>query len=111
MSNSFYTHGSFPSTGSAATSASMRAELDLITAGFDKFPALSGAVADQLVAINSTGTALVTITTLPTLAVVDNLFTIQDNSDSTRKFKFDAANISASTTRTFTMPDANTTRK
>ena len=42
MSNSFYNHGAFPSTGSAATSASMRAELDLVSAGFDKMPTLSG---------------------------------------------------------------------
>ena len=109
MSNSFYTHGSFPSTGSAATSASMRAELDLITAGFDKLPALSSGVANQLVAINSSGTGLTTITTLPTLTVNDSAFTVQDNADNTRKFKFEASGITAGATRTFTMPDATTT--
>jgi hypothetical protein len=87
----------------------MRAELDLITAGFDKLPALSSGVADQLVAINSSGTGLTTITTLPTLTVNDSAFTVQDNADNTRKFKFEASGITAGATRTFTMPDATTT--
>jgi hypothetical protein len=42
VANDYYTHGSFPSAGSPATSASMRAELDLITAGFDKLPSFTG---------------------------------------------------------------------
>jgi hypothetical protein len=87
----------------------MRAELDLITAGFDKLPALSSGVANELVAINSSGTGLTTITTLPTLTVNDSAFTIQDNADNTRKFKFEASGITAGATRTFTMPDATTT--
>jgi hypothetical protein len=64
MSNDFYNHGSFPTTGSAATSASMRAELDLIAAGFDKLPTLTGN-ADEIVVVNSSGTALSSIATLP----------------------------------------------
>jgi hypothetical protein len=87
----------------------MRAELDLITAGFDKLPALSSGVANELVAINSSGTGLTTITTLPTLTVNDSAFTVQDNADNTRKFKFEASGITAGATRTFTMPDATTT--
>lgn len=55
--NDFYTHGSFPATGSAATSAGMRAELDLITAGFDKMPSLTGN-ASRAVIVNGSGTAL-----------------------------------------------------
>ena len=64
MSNNFYNHGSFPTTGSAATSASMRAELDAIAAGFDKMPTLTGN-ANEIVVVNSSGTALTAIPTLP----------------------------------------------
>ncbi len=64
MSNNFYNHGSFPTTGSAATSASMRAELDSIAAGFDKLPTLTGN-ANEIVVVNSSGTALDSIPTLP----------------------------------------------
>lgn len=39
----------------------------------------------------------------------DSAFTIQDNSDTTKKFQFQASGISASTTRTYTVPNANTT--
>ena len=64
MSNDFYNHGSFPTTGSAATSASMRAELDSIAAGFDKMPVLTGN-ADEIVVVNASGTALSSIASLP----------------------------------------------
>ena len=39
----------------------------------------------------------------------DNAFTIQDDLDNTKKFQFQASSISASTTRTYTMPDKNGT--
>ena len=64
MSNDFYNHGSFPTTGSAATSASMRAELDSIAAGFDKMPTLT-ANANEIVVVNSSATGLDSIATLP----------------------------------------------
>jgi len=108
MSNSFYTHGSFPSIGSAATSASMRAELDLITVGFDKLPTLSGN-ANLFVVINSAGTALTQTSTLPPATFTDTGFTIQDDSDNTRKFQFNAGTVSTATTRVYSVPDANTT--
>ncbi len=57
--NSYYTHGSFPATGAQASSAAMRGEFDLITAGFDKLPTLSGNGGLPLV-INSAGTAITT---------------------------------------------------
>ena len=64
MSNDFYNHGSFPTTGSAATSASMRSELDSIAAGFDKMPTLTGN-ANEIVVVNSSATGLDSIATLP----------------------------------------------
>jgi len=39
----------------------------------------------------------------------DDNFTLQDNSDTTKKAQFQCSGISGSTTRTFTFPDANTT--
>lgn len=108
MSNNYYTHGSFPSTGSAATSASMRAELDLVTAGFDKLPTLTGN-GDKFVVINSLGTAMTVTSVLPAATVIDNSFTVIDQGDNTKAFQFDASAISTATTRTFTLPDANAT--
>jgi hypothetical protein len=67
MANDFYNHGSFPTTGSAATSASMRAELDSIAAGFDKMPTLT-ASANAIIVVNSTATALTSIASLPATA-------------------------------------------
>ena len=42
---------------------------------------------------------------LPTF--LDSVFTIADNSDTTKKFQFQASGISTATTRTLTVPDAN----
>lgn len=67
MPNDFYNHGSFPTTGSAATSASMRAELDSIVAGFDKMPTLTGN-ANEVVVVNASGTALASLPSLPAIS-------------------------------------------
>ncbi|CAB4130639.1 hypothetical protein UFOVP123_21 [uncultured Caudovirales phage] len=108
MSNSFYNHGAFPSTGSAATSASMRAELDLVSAGFDKMPTLAGN-ANKFVIVNSTGTGLTQTDVLPAFTVTDTDFTVQDNGDNTRKFQFNAGSITTGNTRIYSMPDLDTT--
>jgi hypothetical protein len=108
MSNSFYNHGAFPSTGSAATSASMRAELDLVAAGFDKMPTLSGN-ANKFIIVNSTGTALTQTDVLPAFTVTDTDFTVQDDGDNTRKFQFNAGSITTGNTRVYVMPDLDTT--
>jgi hypothetical protein len=57
IGNDYYTHGGFPATGSVASSASMRAELDTITAGFDKLPSFAGN-ASKAVIVNGGATAL-----------------------------------------------------
>jgi len=41
--------------------------------------------------------------------VVDSTFTITDNSDNTKKVKFQASGVTTGTTRTLTVPDSNTT--
>lgn len=61
QANDFYNHGSYPTPGSPATSAGLRAELDLIAAGFDKLPSIGSPNANKLVVVNPTGTALTTL--------------------------------------------------
>lgn len=58
MPNSYYTHGSYPTTRQAGSSSLMRTELEAIEAGFDKLidPATH---ANQVVTINGAGTAMV----------------------------------------------------
>ncbi len=57
MSNDFYVPSGYPAPNAPGASASMRAELDLIEAGFEKLPALTGN-GNKLVVVNSGGTAL-----------------------------------------------------
>lgn len=70
--NDYYNHGSFPVTGSQASSADMRAELDLIQAGFVKLPTITGNNSKAVI-VNSGATAL-TVTT-GTLALAGNFAT------------------------------------
>jgi len=49
-----------------------------------------------------------TITT-PTLTILDNALTIQDNADNTKQAVFQLSGITTATTRTYTLPDADTT--
>lgn len=44
-----------------------------------------------------------------TITVKDSLLTIQDDGDTSKQAKFQASGISTATTRTYTLPDANTT--
>jgi hypothetical protein len=86
----------------------MRAELSSISSGFDKLPTLSGN-ATKLVAVNSSGTALEAVSVLPPLTITDSNLVVEDNADSTRKFRFEASSVSAGATRVLTVPDANMT--
>ncbi len=65
--NPYYDHGSYPAPGTTASSAGMRAELDLIEAGFSKLPTLSGN-ANKAVVVNGSGNALATTTGTLTLS-------------------------------------------
>jgi len=69
MTNPYYAPTGVPQTSSQGTSAVMRNEFDLIAAGFDLLPAVTGN-ANKAVVINSAGTAL-TVTT-GTLALAGN---------------------------------------
>lgn len=68
MSNSYYNHSSYPAPNAPGSSAQMRAELGLITSGFDKLPSLTGN-AYKVAMVNSTGTALVVSAALQSLAI------------------------------------------
>ncbi len=59
MSNEYYDHNNYPVQGAQGSSAAMRAELDLIEAGFNKLPVLTGN-GNKLVKINAGGTGLST---------------------------------------------------
>ena len=49
------------------------------------------------------------ISNASTITLKDINFTLQDNTDTSKQLKFELSGISASTTRTLTVPDANTT--
>lgn len=59
MANEYYDSSGYPQTGVSGSSASMRAELDSVEAGFNKLPTLT-ANGNKLVKVNSAGTGLET---------------------------------------------------
>lgn len=70
------------------------------------------AKADAATAVTLTGTQTLQNKTLDntnTITVKDTLLTIQDDGDATKQAKFQASGIATATTRTYTLPDANTT--
>jgi hypothetical protein len=58
---------------------------------------------------NETGTMLTSASTIPGGTFVDNTFRISDNSDSSKKLAFECSGITASNTRTMTVPDTDGT--
>lgn len=71
MSNSYYNHGSYPAPNAPGSSAQLRAELELITDGFDKLPTLSGN-AYKVAMIDSSGATLVASSALQSLAITSS---------------------------------------
>jgi|GEM_PF-1688303 len=59
MSNEYYDSTGYPQTGASGSSASMRAELDSVEAGFNKLPTLAGN-GGKLVKINAAANSLET---------------------------------------------------
>ena len=58
---------------------------------------------------NETGTMLTSASTIPGGTFVDDTFRISDNSDSSKKLAFECSGITASNTRTMTVPDTDGT--
>lgn len=65
MSNPYFTKSGYPSSNARAVSATLRAEIAAIEAGFDLLPTLSGN-GGEIIAVNSGATALEAITTTGT---------------------------------------------
>lgn len=63
MANPYYDHTTYPTPNAPGSSAQLRAELDLIEAGFDKLPTLTGN-ANKVVVVNSGETALAATSTV-----------------------------------------------
>ena len=68
MSNSYYTHTTYPTPNSPGSSATMRTELENITLGFDLLPTLA-ANGYKVAMVNSAGTALIASAALQALAI------------------------------------------
>lgn len=62
-----------------------------------------------LVGLTTTQTLTNKTLTTPTITVLDNALTIQDNADPTKQAQFQASGITAGQTRTVTIPDSNGT--
>ena len=68
MSNSYYTHTTYPTPNSPGSSATMRNELENVTLGFDLLPTLA-ANGYKVAMVNSAGTALIASAALQSLAI------------------------------------------
>lgn len=108
MTNPYYDHTTYPNPNAPGASAALRAELNLIEAGFGKLPTLAGN-ANKLVVVNGTNDGLIAVSVLPNLSVIDSTFLVQDNGDATKQFRFEASGITAGATRVVTVPDVNLT--
>jgi len=113
----YYNSSGAPSTGSSGSSSTMRAEFDLVEAGFDKMPALSGN-GSKLVRVNSGGTALEAFTaayttdgdTLSTGFTFPNTgLHVLDTDSSHDLILKPGSNITADRTLTITTGDADRT--
>ncbi len=63
MTNQYYDHSTYPAPNASGSSAQMRAELELIEAGFAKLPTLAGN-GGKLVRVNILGTAMEAVSDL-----------------------------------------------
>jgi hypothetical protein len=68
MTNPYYDHTTFPTPNAPGSSAQLRAELDLIEAGFDKLPTLAGN-ANNLVAVKADESGLEAVASLNNLTL------------------------------------------
>jgi hypothetical protein len=66
-------------------------------------------VSDTVVTLTATQTLTNKTLTTPTINVLDNALSIKDEADDTKIAQFQCSGITTGTTRTYTLPDANTT--
>jgi len=101
-------------TGSATTidTESLTASRALISNGSQKV-AVSDVTSTELGYLDGVTSAIQTqisgITAGTLTTIDDDNFTLQDNADTSKKAQFQCSSISSSTTRTYTLPDADTT--
>lgn len=103
MANEFYTPSNAPSTGSALSSATMRAEFVAIQSGFNKLPTLTG-LGGYLVRVNASGTALESVNSVAGITLTSSAFngTVGATTPSTGAF------TTLSATGNVTLGDATT---
>ena len=68
MTNAYYNHSTYPSPNAPGSSAALRAELNLIMAGFDLLPTLAGN-GYKVAMVNAAGTAIIASSALQSLAI------------------------------------------
>lgn len=68
MPNSYYNHSTYPTPNAPGSSAALRAELDLVTAGFSLLPTLAGN-GYKVAMVNAAGTALIASAALQNLTI------------------------------------------
>lgn len=86
----------------------MQFELSGITTGTTRTLTVPD-VSTTLVGTGATQTLTNKTITRPNLSVLDGSFTIENTTDPTKDLQFDLSGITTGTTRTLTVPDANTT--
>ena len=69
----------------------------------------SSGTVTELTTNSSTQTLTNKTVTQPTMTILDNVFSILDNADNTKIAKFELSGLTTATTRTYTLPDADTT--
>ena len=106
MANEFYTPSNAPSTGSALSSATMRAEFAAVSAGLNKLPTIAGN-ATKVVRVNAGATALEATSTLDGLTLVAPALGTPASGDATNLTNTIAPQTTAATSKA-TPVDADT---
>jgi len=98
----------FHITGSADATKIVVFEVDGLTTSTTRTITVPDA-SFTMVGLTTTQTLTNKTLTTPTITVLDNALTIQDNVDPTKQAQFQASGITTATTRTYTLPDVDGT--